>query len=655
MYKFQGKWITSAEFANIKPCDAYGIEPAKESSLQDAHILFRTTFSYNGEGDVRLYYSADDYCKVYVNGNYVSCGPAPSYPFHMAYVQFSIKKYLHKGENLIAFHTYYQGLVNRVWVSGDNRHGLLFDIAQNGKVLVCSNENVKVRRHSGWKISHIVGYDTQFIDDYDSRSTENGFEKIGYDDSLWSFAKEREFIDYRLYPSNIKQLTMETLDPVSKLLDNGNILYDFQQEFVGVPRLIAKGRAGDVVEIYCGEELNADGSVRYDMRCNCVYKEKWTLSGKEDVFEPFDYKAFRYMEIKKPNDCMLLSVKGIARHYPFALKEKCAFCDEPSNRIFDLCVQTLKYGIQEGYLDCPSREKGQYFGDGVWSAMAHILLTGDDSLYKKFIDDALNSSKIKAGGTAQGPCSYLQLIAEYPLMAVISLAYYQKLIGNERFIAKRKELIRSILTAYAENYADESGLVSVYDRWNVVDWPASARDGYDFDLTQGKIVHGRHNVMNAYWILALKAYEKLYGKADFIDVESVLKAYKKVFFDENTHCFKDSEVSTHCAIGSQVFGVLTGVVQDKLAEEILEEMILQKRLSASNLFITPVLFLWLKKTGRNELLKSLICDEKAWLNMLDEGATTTFEAFSKDGKWNTSLCHTMFAFPVLFMTEKEWV
>jgi hypothetical protein len=196
MHKFQGKWITNGDFAKIKPCDAYGIEPAKASPLQDSHILFRAKFTYNGDGDVRLYYSADDYCKIYVNGNYVSCGPAPSYPFHTAYAQLSIKKYLRKGENLIAFHTYYQGLVNRVWVSGDNRHGLLFDVTQNGKVLTSSNENVKVRRHSGWRISHTVGYDTQFIDDYDSNSVENGFEKIDYDDSLWGFAQAREYADY---------------------------------------------------------------------------------------------------------------------------------------------------------------------------------------------------------------------------------------------------------------------------------------------------------------------------------------------------------------------------------------------------------------------------------------------------------------------------
>lgn len=80
-------------------------------------------------------------------------------------------------------------------------------------------------------------------------------------------------------------------------------------------------------------------------------------------------------------------------------------------------------------------------------------------------------------------------------------------------------------------------------------------------------------------------------------------------------------------------------------------MIREKRLSASNLFITPILFVWLKKSGNERLLRDLICDEKAWCNMLKEGATATFEAFSKDGKANASLFHTMFAFPALFMAR----
>ena len=652
MYRFSGKWITDDGFCDKQSYCPCGEDSAERDAERDVHILFRGTFFSAGKRRVYIYYSADDYCKIYINGRFVVCGPAPSYPFHMRYARKDITKFLKCGKNLIAIHSYYQGLINRAWFSGDGRHGVIFDVVSDKKILICSDESIRVRRHSGFIPSHIAGYDTQFIEDYDSRSTEDGFEGENYDDSAWNFARVRRMTDYVLFPSGSRELVFEKMIPEETVSDTGNVLYDFKQEFAGYPQIAARGRRGDVVEIFCGEELNADGSVRYDMRCNCLYKEKWILSGETDTFEPFDYKAFRFMEIKKPQSCRILSVEGLARHYPFSIKKECMYADKKSQKIFRLCVNTLRYGIQEGYLDCPTREKGQYFGDGAWSAITHVALTGDGSLYKKFAEDAFCSSKIEEGGTAQGPCSYLQLIAEYPLMVVISLKYYLKLTKDIRFVERKKEEVREILSAYAKKYADEEGLVEVYDRWNVVDWPASSRDGYDFDLSQGKIVYGKHNVINGYWYLAIKVYEELYGNKEF-DAEKIKRAYNKAFLSEDGEVFFDSEISEHSALASQLFGVLVNGGAKKEAEKRLLTMIEEKRLTASNLFITPILFFWLKKSGNEALLQDLIKDENAWLNMLKEGATTTFEAFSKEGKVNASLFHTMFAFPALFMIKSD--
>lgn len=657
MYTFHGKWITEEAFASLVPADAYTdvyeMKEQPQTALQNSHVLFRDGFTWNGQGKVYLYFSADDYAKAYINGEAVAQGPAPGFPFHYYYMRVDVTKYLRKGDNVLAFHTLYQGLVNRVWVSGDLRHGLLYDVTCQGKILAKSSARTKVRMHGGYSISHIIGYDTQFMEDYDGNAFEDGFERTDYDDSSWERASERKHVDYALYPQPIPALTTELLSPKAIYRVNDGIVFDFGQEFVGVPKLYAKGKGGECLEILCGEELNAVGSVRYEMRCNCEYREKWTLKKGENSLEPFDYKAFRYLEVRGADSLETLSVCGVARHYPFRLKAKCTYRDKRLQSIFDLCVNTLHYGLQEGYLDCPSREKGQYFGDGVWSAMAHIVTTGDTRLYKKFIQNAFESMTIAEGGTAQGPCSLIQKIAEYPLMAAISLKYYLKLTGDYEFVKKQKSEFEKLLRCYHGRYAREDGLISVYDRWNVVDWPQSARDGYDFDLPQGKIVHGYHNVMNAYWGLTVQAYEDLYGQTEIASASRLREAYLKAFYDERSKRFKDTESSGHCAIASQVFGLLAGRITDDGAEAIMKEMIREKRLSASNLFVTPVLFTWLKLKKEETLLKSLLCDEKAWLNMLAEGATTTFEAFSKDGKWNTSLCHTMFAFPLLFMIKNK--
>ena len=49
----------------------------------------------------------------------------------------------------------------------------------------------------------------------------------------------------------------------------------------------------------------------------------------------------------------------------------------------------------------------------------------------------------------------------------------------------------------------------------------------------------------------------------------------------------------------------------------------------------------LGRLGRYDTLYRLLTrdDEYGWRNMLREGATACFEAWGKDQKWNTSLCH----------------
>ena len=66
--------------------------------------------------------------KLYVNGKFAGQGPAPAYHFRYNYNVIDLTPFLQKGENVIAVHTLYQGLINRVWQSGDGRHGLLLEL-----------------------------------------------------------------------------------------------------------------------------------------------------------------------------------------------------------------------------------------------------------------------------------------------------------------------------------------------------------------------------------------------------------------------------------------------------------------------------------------------------------------------------------------------
>jgi hypothetical protein len=52
------------------------------------------------------------------------------------------------------------------------------------------------------------------------------------------------------------------------------------------------------------------------------------------------------------------------------------------------------------------------------------------------------------------------------------------------------------------------------------------------------------------------------------------------------------------------------------------------------------------------LLDALLC-EGAWLRMLDEGATTTFEGWGKETKKNASLFHLTMSYVAVFLANVD--
>ena len=97
--------ITTPAFADREPLyvfhrEAERYENRHDASLANSHILFRRIFSVDELPEKAiLYLTADDYYKLYVNGTFVTQGPAPGYPFHYYYNEVDITAYLHKGEN----------------------------------------------------------------------------------------------------------------------------------------------------------------------------------------------------------------------------------------------------------------------------------------------------------------------------------------------------------------------------------------------------------------------------------------------------------------------------------------------------------------------------------------------------------------------------
>lgn len=144
----------------------------------------------------------------------------------------------------MAIHSYYQGLINRVWVSGDMRSGAICDLVCDGKTVLKTGESWKCAPHTGISSAGKAGYDTQFLENYDAGAPEAGFEQPGFDDSKWRAASLLKNPQYKLFPSPMPPLEFEEVSPAEiRRNGKGKIFIDFGAMYVGYFSMSAEGKS----------------------------------------------------------------------------------------------------------------------------------------------------------------------------------------------------------------------------------------------------------------------------------------------------------------------------------------------------------------------------------------------------------------------------
>lgn len=663
---WKAHWIIDPDFSGLKPMNVFHKELSHEETpnhpddLKNIHTQFRKKFSIQSEfNQAFLDITADDYYKVYINGQFVGQGPAPSYHFHYYYNRYDIKDYLVSGENVIAVHVYYQGLINRVWNSGDYRQGMIAELFLDNEIKLYTDSTWKCSKALEFVGNTTIGYDTQFVEDIDHRLKKTKWREIDFNDQGWNHVVENDLDDHKLVLQPTPTLEIYEIKPQDIIkIRKGHYLIDFGQEITGQFKVAANGNEGQIVTIKCGEELEEDHPhrVRYELRCNCTYKEKWILSGTDDVLEHFDYKAFRYVEIEAPENVIHLNtIRAVVRHYPFD-EQKCKFDSSNNllNDIWEICKNGVKYGTQEVYVDCPTREKGQYLGDATVITNSHIYLSGDLRMFKKSLKDFALSTHICPGMMAVAPGSYMQEIADYSLQYPYQLLNYYRHSGDFEFLKEMYPIVEGIID-YFKKYQRPDGLLeNVTEKWNLVDWPENLRDNYDFDLSI-PVGKGCHNVINAFYIGAVKTLSEIRDILKINDdkdkLSRLIESYQQAFYNDRKKLFTDSTESSHTSLHANFLPLFWGLAP-KDSEDSIVNLISEKKLRCG-VYNAYFLLKGLAKAGAYDLVFDLIVseDERSWANMLREGATTCFEAWGKEHKWNTSLCHPWASAPISVLIE----
>ncbi|MCD8014291.1 MAG: family 78 glycoside hydrolase catalytic domain, partial [Lachnospiraceae bacterium] len=331
----------------ISGADASGNDCGTEDVALDDHL---------GE-EYELLVAADDHYQLWIDGVYQGQGPAASCPERCYYDRYSIvlpTEHLKQPPSdremksdsdadcksgfytvTIALHLYYHGRISRSWTSGDGRFGLWVSVRRKENFAAhedgLPDEPQKELAHcdESWRYQictaysgETVGYDTQFLENFDSRLWPEGWEQLGYNvDNSYNVengnnrkpGEEREdgamvlgtnvmkpwghlvpalWADYTMMPRPIRMLEervicprrrWEKVDKSTGLHPGRQIfseVFDFGQEITGAVLAEATGSAGAQVVIRYGEELEeAQNAVR-------PFDEK--LEEAQNAVQPFD-------------------------------------------------------------------------------------------------------------------------------------------------------------------------------------------------------------------------------------------------------------------------------------------------------------------------------------------------------------------------------
>ena len=653
-------WICAKDFKDIPIIDIFddsvGYQTLPISPLENYHALFRKKLVLAAKHDetYTLRITADDSYKLYINGQFVGQGPACGYVSRYYCNEYDVSAFLQDGTNVIAVHCYYHGRVDYAHISGDNRQGMWAELYEGSVRIVKTDADWRCLRDTSYASNGASwGYDTQFAENIDRRKHPHGWTKTQYDDSAWEHACVKSDDDHVPVRQPTAVVTRYRVRPESiEKVGAGQYLLDFGKEITGHVCLETTAPEGTRVRIQCAEELTGDGHARSSMRCGVDFDEVWIMRGGTDSIESYDYSGFRYVEMTCDDASVRPEqVSVVVRHYPAPRKR--IFTSENSllQNIWSICENAVIMGTQEGFYDCPTREKAQYLGDMLITGFSHYYITGDTDMLKKALLDFAHSQRIDDAMMCVAPSGLRHKIADYSMLFPLILLNYYTITKNRDFVRQMIPAAEKVI-AYYEQYKREDGLLQNVTEWNLVDWPENLRDGYDFKPEQGQ--KGVHNVMNAYYYGALKTMNELYHIVQIdrlYDAAAVKRAFYMAFYNETEGLFSDSEHGTLFALHSNVLPYFYDMTTSAQNQKIVD-LIMKKGFSCG-VFFSYFVLKSLTNHGEKEKAMELMLSkgEHSWYNMLSEGATACFEAWGKEQKDNTSLCHPWASAPIIVLCE----
>jgi alpha-L-rhamnosidase len=254
----------------------------------------------------------------------------------------------------------------------------------------------KVTTNKNWKSSWgPIVFNCLFDGEhYDARTEQQGWDKPGFDDKLWSFANVVRSPGGNLSSSMHEAgMITQTIKPLSVTKPKPDtFVVDLGQNITGWVKLKVKGAAGTEIKLRFAEKIRANGMIDPSSSNAALQEDHYILKGEgTEIFEPhFTYHGFQYIQVTGLSEAPTLeTLEGKFVQAGVAPAGSFTSSNDLINRIHLCMVQSQRCNIQMGVQtdDTQRPERQGWGGDALMSAQEAMLNMTVQKVYTKWFKD----------------------------------------------------------------------------------------------------------------------------------------------------------------------------------------------------------------------------------------------------------------------------
>lgn len=471
-----------------------------------------------------------------------------------------------------------------------------------------------------------------------------GFDEPGFDDSGWQ--EPRVLPTYAELEATPTAKVQEQLRLPVEVVEKapGHYFIDYGRTWIGGFSLDIAGTSGQVLELRFGEELSSPRTVRYAMRTGNTYRDRWVLKEGQQHLETWGMRVFRYAEvIGAPSGLGAADFPALAQVYPFD-PEGAEFESSNSNlnQVWQLSKNTIEATNHNLYVDSWTRERQGYEADSYLQMMANFFTSEDPTLGNYSIEYLLTRRTWPT---------------EWPMYLILAMHdSYQQTGDVEALEQNYDALVEKLPSEWVE---ESTGLIRKDHGSNgcnsrtdcdIVDWPGSERDGYVFRPYNTVINAIAYRSFSDMAAIATSLGKSSHAESFAATAERLRTAMNEWLWDDEKGAYRDGLNAdrtpvNHWAVQASVFATAFGVPHDDRAARAADY--LGTRGMQCSVYCAAFVIESLYDGDRADLALDFLTstERRSWMNMIQDGAGATAEAWDSSLKSNMTYSHPWAASP----------